>query len=72
MTDLEWQEQDLIRALQLVDDVRRKHLPSHKMFCGLRDGLVMATEALGNALYEIRYEIEENQPMPVYRPQVAK
>ncbi len=72
MTDLEWQEQDLIRALQLVDDVRRKHLPSHKTFCGLRDGLVMATEALGNALYEIRYEIEENQPMPVYRPQVAK
>ncbi len=72
MTDLEWQEQDLIRALQLVDDVRRKHLPSHKSFCGLRTGLVMATEALGSALYEIRYEIEENQPMPVYRPQVAK
>lgn len=72
MTDLEWQEQDLIRALQLVDDVRRKHLPSHKNFCGLRTGLMMATDALGDALYEIRYEIEENQPMPVYRPQVAK
>ena len=72
MTDLEWQEQDLIRALQLVDDVRRRHVPSHKSFCGLRSGLVMATEALGDALYEIRYEIEENQPMPVYRPQVAK
>lgn len=72
MTDLEQQEESLIRALQLVDDVRRKHVPSHKTFCGLRSGLVMATEALGDALYEIRYEIEEESPMPVYRPQVAK
>lgn len=72
MTDLEQQEEDLIRALQLVDDVLRRHLPAHKSFCVIRSQLAMAREALGGGIREIRYEIEENQPMPVYRPQVAK
>ena len=72
MTDLEQQEESLIRALQLVYDVRRKHVPSHKTFCDLRVAVLLATDALVDALHEIRYEIEEDSPLPLYGPQVAK
>lgn len=70
MTDLENQERDLIEAMHRIDSARREH-PKHQ-FCGMRDALVMATEALGTALYEIRYEIEEESPIRHYRPQVPK
>lgn len=70
MTDLENQERDLIEALHLIDSARKEHI--RHQFCGVRDALVTATEALGTALYEIRYEIDENSPIPHYRPQVTK
>lgn len=71
MTDLEWQEQDLIRALQLVDDVRHRHTP-HAGYCGLVDSLVMVSQVIGCALAEIRYDIEEQSPIRRYEPKVAR
>lgn len=70
MTDLENQERDLIEALHLIDAVRKAHV--RHQFCEMRDPLVVATEAIDKALYEVRYEIEEESPIRHYRPAVSK